>query len=236
MAQARRWKMSSVVSLKKNKISRQCLWALAMKSSKNTNYTKSTSLRIWDYFETGLSWILNYVKNRATAQSDWAFSASSYRFQPSLTHDVLFSVVQSVSEHSGSVAAKAAIGNWIVAYALSKVVVVQSVIRRWLVYRRNREFSSHLSESILTQIQLDDAGSNNADYDDIAVLTASEVVSAVSRINYCSREFRVSCKSFLFKRVNKLTAKQRSKCDIIARHRRGWLHHQVPEVFFKKKI
>ena len=103
---------------------------------------------------------------------------------------MLFSVVQSVSEHSGLVAAKAAIGNWIVAYALSKVVVVQSVIRRWLVYRRNREFSSHLSESI-TQIQLDDAGSNNADHDDIAVLTASEVVSAVSRINYCSREFRV---------------------------------------------
>jgi hypothetical protein len=106
LAQARRWKMSSVVSLKKNKISRQCLWALAMKSSKNTNYTKSTSLRIWDYFETGLSWILDYVKNLATAQSDWAFGASSYRFQPSLTHDVLFSVVQSVSEHSGLVAAK----------------------------------------------------------------------------------------------------------------------------------
>jgi hypothetical protein len=162
LARARRWKMSSVVSLKKNKISRQCLWALAMKSSKNTNYTKSTSLRIWDYFETGLSWILNYVKNRATAQSDWAFSASSYRFQPSLSHDVLFSVVQSVSEHSGLVAAKAAIGNWIVAYALSKVVVIQSVIRRWLVCRRNREISSHLSESI-TQPQLADSGSNNAD-------------------------------------------------------------------------
>ena len=112
-----------------------------------------------------------------------------YRFQPSLTHDVLFSVVQSVSEHSGLVAAKAAIGNWIVAYALSKVVVIQSLIRRWLVCRKNREFSSHLSESI-TQIQLDDAGSNNADHDDIAVLTASEVASAVSRINYCSREFR----------------------------------------------
>ena len=167
MAQARRWKMSSVVSLKKNKVSRQCLWALAMKSSKNTNYTKSTSLRIWDYFETGLSWILNYVKNRASAQSDWAFGASSYRFQPSLTHDVLFSVVQSVSEHSGLVAAKAAIGNWIVAYALSKVVVVQSVIRRWLVYRRNRDVSSHLSESIVPQIQHDDVGSNDADHDDI---------------------------------------------------------------------
>ena len=111
MAQARRWKMSSVASLKKNKISRQCLWALAMRSSKNTKFTKRTWLRIWDYFETGLSWILNYVKNRASAQSDWAFGASSYRFQQSLTHDVLFSVIQSVSEHSGLVAAKAAIGN-----------------------------------------------------------------------------------------------------------------------------
>ena len=191
LAQARRWKMSSVASLKKNKISRQCLWALAMRSSKNTNFTKRTSLRIWDYFETGLSWILNYVKNRASAQSDWAFGVSSYRFQPSLTHDVLFSVVQSVSEHSGLVAAKAAIGNWIVAYALSKVVVVQSVIRRWLVYRRNRDANSHFSESIVPQIQHGYVESTVVDQNDtISVLTAAEVVSVVSRINYCSREFR----------------------------------------------
>ena len=111
LAQARRWKMSSVASLKKNKVSRQCLWALAMKSSKNTNFTKSTSLGIWDYFETGLSWILDYVKSRATAQVDWAFDASAYRFQPSLTHDVLFSTIHSVLEHRGLVAAKATIGN-----------------------------------------------------------------------------------------------------------------------------
>ena len=186
MAQARRWKMSSVASLKNNKISRQCLWALAMRSSKNTKFTKRTWLRIWDYFETGLSWILNYVKNRASAQSDWAFGASSYRFQQSLTHDVLFSVIQSVSEHSGLAAAKAAIGNWIVAYALSKVVVVQSVIRRWLVCKGNRDSSCHFSE-----IQHNHAESIVVDQDDaISVLTAAEVVSAVSRINYCSREFR----------------------------------------------
>ena len=96
-------------------------------------------MRIWDYFETGLSWTLNYIKNRASAQSDWAFGSSLYRFQPSLTHDVLFSVVQSVSKHSESIAAKAAIGNWIVAYVLSKVILVQSMIRCWLVYRRNRD-------------------------------------------------------------------------------------------------
>ena len=190
MAQARRWKMSSVASLKKNKISRQFLWALAMRSSKNTNFTKRTSLRIWDYFETGLSWILHYVKNRASAQSDWAFGVSSYRFQPSLTHDVLFSVVQSVYEHSGLVAAKAAIGNWIVAYALSKVVVVQSTIRRWSVYRRYRDANSHFSESIVPQIQHGYVEWTVVDQNDtISVLTASEVVFVVSRLNYCSREF-----------------------------------------------
>jgi hypothetical protein len=105
---------------------------------------------------------------------------------------VLFFVFQFVSEHHGLVVAKAALGNWIVAYALSKVVVVQSMIRRWLVYRRNREFSSHLSESNLPQLHQDDAASNGAGHDDsVSVLTAPEVVSAVSRINYCLRKFRV---------------------------------------------
>jgi hypothetical protein len=79
------------------------------------------------------------------------------------------------------------------------------VIRRWLVYRRNREFSSHLSESILPRIQLDDAGSNNAGHDDITVLTASEVVSDVSIINYCSREFRVGVTFSVACNSNELT-------------------------------
>ena len=182
-------------------------------------FLQKKSLRIWDYFETGLSWILNYVKNRASAQSDRAFGASSYRFQQSLTHDVLFSVVQSMSEHSGLVAARAAIGNWIVAYALSKVVMVQSVIRRWLVCKRNRVSSFHVSEiqhnhaesivvdqddaiSVLTSAEVDQKQAQFLPQNDtISVLTAVEVVSAVSRINYCSREFRagvtfsVVCKS-----------------------------------------
>ena len=37
-----------------------------------------------------------------------------------------------------------------------------------------------------------------------------------------------SCKSFLFIRVNKLSVKQRSKCDIIARHRRGAPYSKSP--------
>ena len=39
---------------------------------------------------------------------------------------------------------------------------------------------------------------------------------------------RLSCKSFLFSRINKLTAKQRSKCDITARHRRGAPYPKSP--------
>ena len=66
------------------------------------------------------------------------------------------------------------------------------MIRRWLVYGRNRDADSHFSESNVPQIQRGYVGPTDVEQDDIvSVLTASEVVSAVSRINYCSRKFRV---------------------------------------------
>ena len=122
---------------------------------------------------------MDYVNRRANcnAQYDWASGASSYRFQPSLTHDVLFSVVQSVCDHRWLVAAKAAIESWIFAYALSKVVVVQSVIRCWLV--RKRCIAIHIqaiynSGDVLEQNAVEPSVVDCADV--ISVLTASEVV------------------------------------------------------------
>ena len=76
------------------------------------------------------------------------------------------------------------------------MVVVQSANRRWLVYIRNRDANSHFSESIVPQVQHDYVESNDVGHDDVvSVLTASEVVSAVSKINCCLREFRVGVTS-----------------------------------------
>ena len=61
-----------------------------------------------------------------------------------------------------------------------------------MFYRRNFRLNSQLSESSLLQLQHDGVGTIDVGHDDTAsVLTASEVVFAVSRINYYSREFRV---------------------------------------------
>ena len=40
LAQARRWKWNSVHLIQKNRMARQCMWALSMDSIKNNKYNK----------------------------------------------------------------------------------------------------------------------------------------------------------------------------------------------------
>ena len=131
-------------------------------------------MRIRSYYTAGVSWILDYVRKHASTRFNWAAATSSYEFQLSLTQDVLFSAVQSVFDHRNLVAARAAIKRWVIAYAVSKVVLIQSVIRRWLVFK----------DFVTPRV-------SDPNPEVVAVLTVSEVISVVNRINFCSREFRV---------------------------------------------
>ena len=146
LAQARRWKWHSVHLVQKDRSARQCLWALSMDSTKNNKYNKNKVpcgiwLRIRGYLADTASRINDYLFRRDSARRQWADQASSYgqSADTAITFDNVYALASALTDVHLLRASRLAIQNWIVAYAVSKIVMIQSVVRGWLTRVRSRE-------------------------------------------------------------------------------------------------
>ena len=145
LAQARRWKWHSVHLVQKDRSARQCLWALSMDSTKNNKYNKNKVpcgiwLRIRGYLADAASRIYDYLSRRESSRRQWADQASSYgrSADTAITLDNVYALASALTDVHLLRASRLAIKNWIVAFAVSKIVMIQSSIRGWLTRLRLR--------------------------------------------------------------------------------------------------
>jgi hypothetical protein len=153
----------------------RCLWTLP----KITNITKKLPLRIWlrirGYLADAASQINDYLARSASASRQWSghFVYYDQVCGSATTFDDVCSIISALVDVRRLRELRLAIQNWIVVFANSKIIMIQSAVRGWLVRFR---FSFDTS---------------NADViGDAVVLTASEAVSAVTRMSGTSRQFR----------------------------------------------
>ena len=207
MAQARRWKWNSVHLVQQNRSARQCLWALSMDSTKNNKYNKNMPpfgiwLRIRGYLADAASQINDYLARCASTRRQWADHASYYgqASDTAITFDSVYAITSALADVRRLRESRLAIQNWIMAFANSKIVMIQSAVRGWLARLR---CSSRVDNGLpvlgtgpvsegrtgpVSEVNFNTSAASVVD--DAVVLTASEAVSAVTRMSGSSRQFR----------------------------------------------
>ena len=143
LAQARRWKWNSVHLVHHHRSARQCLWALSMDSTRNNKYNKNMPpfgiwLRIRGYLADAASQINDYLARCASARRQWADHASYYgqASDTAITFDNVYAITSALADVRQLRESRLAIQNWIMAFANSKIVMIQSTVRGWLARLR----------------------------------------------------------------------------------------------------
>ena len=182
-------------------------------NKKNNMYNKikvplGIWLRIRGYLADAASLINDYLFRQYSARRQWADQASSHGQYTAIAFDNVYALASALTDVRLLRASKLAIQNWIIVFTVSKVVMIQSVARRWLTQLRIKSRDQNADVDVLEEIYeecdiiiiqrwwrsrcaaVTSVVSEFEDVDDAVVLTASEAVSAVTRLSGASRQFR----------------------------------------------
>jgi len=111
-----------------------------MDSTKNNKYNKKKLplgiwLRIRGYLADAASQINDYLARRALASRQWADYASHHgqASDSAITFDNVYAITSALADIRRLRESRLAIQNWTMAFANSKIVMIQSAVRGWLV-------------------------------------------------------------------------------------------------------
>ena len=197
-----------------------------MDSTKNNKYNKNMPpfriwLRIRGYLADAASQVNDYLARCASARRQWADHASYYgqAVDTAITFDSVYAITSALADVRRLRESRLAIQNWIMAFANSKIVMIQSAVRGWLARLRCCSRATVITYDVdevydewdviviqrwwwsygvdnglpvlgTTTLDLTFNTSAASVVDDAVVLTASEAVSAVTRMSGSSRQFR----------------------------------------------
>ena len=165
-------------------------------------------LRIRGYLADAASLINDYLFRQYSTRRQWADQASSHGQDTAIAFDKVYALASALTDMRQLRASRLAIQNWIIAFTVSKIVVIQSVARRWLTQLRIKSRDQGPDFDVLEEIYEEcdiitiqrwwrsryaaktSVISGGEDVDDAVVLTASEAVSATTRLSGASRQFR----------------------------------------------